>query len=101
MHAEPRGPADIPWSYRFSLRFEKQSLQYTGRFPLGLKGTSHSFLHSAQIALCISRGPPKLSWYGIVSLLLIFSSILLLSLYAIFYSKMNFLLNLQRICFSL
>ena len=25
------------------LRFEKQSRQYTGRSPLGLKGTSHSF----------------------------------------------------------
>ena len=37
-----------------SLRFEKHSLQYTGRPPLGLKGTSHSFLHSAQIALCIT-----------------------------------------------
>jgi len=44
-----------------SLRLEKHSLQYTGRSPLGLKGTSHSFLHSAHVALCISRGyPPPL-----------------------------------------
>ena len=40
------------------LRFEKQSLQYTGRSSRGLNGTSHSFLQSAHVALCISRGPP-------------------------------------------
>ena len=35
----------------------KQSLQYTGRSPLGLKGTVVSLPHSAQTTGCISRGP--------------------------------------------
>src|SRR5258706_7121058 len=47
--------AMISLSYR---RFEKQSLQYTGRSPRGLKGTWVGLPHSPQIALNISRGPP-------------------------------------------
>ncbi len=41
------------------LCFGKQSLQYTGLPSAGLNGTSHSFPQSAQVALCISRGPSK------------------------------------------
>ena len=33
----------------------KQSSQYTGRSPLGLKGTVVSLPHSAQTTGCISR----------------------------------------------
>src|SRR5579862_6332111 len=40
------------------LLFAKQSLQYTGRSPRGLKGTCVGFPHSPQMALNISRGPP-------------------------------------------
>ena len=38
-------------------RVLKQSLQYTGRSPRGLKGTVVSLPQSAQTAGCISRGP--------------------------------------------
>jgi hypothetical protein len=44
--------------------FWKQSLQYTGFNPFGLKGTWHCFPHFAQVASCISLGarlkPPLL-----------------------------------------
>src|SRR6185503_12819454 len=43
---------------RFYLLFAKQSLQYTGRSPRGLKGTWVGLPHSPQMALNISRGPP-------------------------------------------
>jgi len=34
----------------------RQSLQYTGLEPSGLKGTESSFPQSAHVILCISRG---------------------------------------------
>jgi len=39
------------------LLLAKHSLQKTGLPSVGLKGTSHSFPHSEQMALCISLGP--------------------------------------------
>jgi hypothetical protein len=44
----------------------KQSLQYTGRSPLGLKGTIVSFPHSAQTAGNISRDPLDPAFRGAV-----------------------------------
>jgi len=43
--------------YLWGLRFAKQSRQYTGRSPEGLKGTSASCPHSEHVTLCISRSP--------------------------------------------
>jgi len=37
-----------------TLRREKQSLQYTSLSPLGLNGIVHSFLQSAQMAVCMT-----------------------------------------------
>jgi len=42
----------------YDLLFAKQSLQYTGRSSLGLKGTLQDFPHDAQTASNISRAPP-------------------------------------------
>src|SRR3989344_694125 len=39
----------------------KQSLQYTGRSPVGRNGTSHRLLQLLQIASCISTGRESLS----------------------------------------
>jgi len=54
----PEGRIKIRDFKIYLLLFAKQSLQYTGRSLLGLKGTLQIFPHSAQVASNISRAAP-------------------------------------------